>query len=69
MDDVVETNQICSQTKDLSTIQFGNMEHVVLLEHELLNPIIQERCFLVTFFDKITISMTSCSKVEEETDK
>jgi len=45
------------------------LEPVVLLEHGLLNPVTQERIFPVSFFNEITVNMTSCSKVEEKTDE
>ena len=37
LDDVVETNHISSQTRELCTFQFGDLEPVVLLEPRLLN--------------------------------
>jgi len=66
LDDVVNANHISSQTRELWTLHFGNLEHVVLLEPRLLNPNTQERSFLVTFLDRTTVNMTSCSEVEEE---
>jgi len=53
----------------LSTIQFGNVEPVVLLEIGLLNLVTQQRFFLVTIFNKITVNMTSCSDLKEGTDE
>ena len=53
----------------LSTIQFGSSEPIVLHQHGLLNPVKQEGFFLVSFCGKIIVNMTSCSEVEEETDK
>jgi len=59
------TNDISSQTRELLVIWFGNLELAALLENRLHNFIIQKRPAPVTFFDKITINMTSCSEVEE----
>ena len=44
-------------------------EYIILLKSGLLNPYMQERSFSVTLLDRITVNMTSCSEVEEETDK
>ena len=49
------------------TIQFGSLEPIVMHDHRLTNPITQEEFFLVSFFDKVIVNMTSCSTVEEET--
>jgi len=35
----------------------------------LLNPNIQERSFPITFFDRTTINIASCSEVEDDTDE
>jgi len=61
-DDAVETNYIFCITNGLSIIQFGGLEPVVLNE-----CITQEGFFPVIIFDKLTVNMTSCSEVEEET--
>jgi len=37
LDDVVEAHHVSSQARELCTLQFGNLEHVVLLEPWLLN--------------------------------
>jgi len=66
VDDIVKTNHISSQIKELSIIQFGSLELVVLQKHGLLNPITQEGFLTTNLFDKIIINMTTCSKVEEE---
>jgi len=42
------------------------LEPIDLLEHGLLNHITLEEFFLVGFFDKIMVNLTSCSEVEEE---
>ena len=68
-DDVVETNHISCQTRGLSLIQFRSLEPFVLHKYRLLNPIAQERSFLVNVFDKLLVNMTSCFKVEEESDE
>ena len=69
LDDVVETNHISSQTRELCTLQFGNLEAVVLLEPGSPNPIMQERSLSTTFVNRLTITMTSCSETEEEMDE
>ena len=38
LDDVVEANHVSSQTRELCTLQFGNLEPVVLFEPWLLSP-------------------------------
>jgi len=45
------------------------MEPVVVLDPGLLNANMQEKSFPVTFLDRTTVNMTSCFKVEEETDE
>jgi len=47
LDDVVEANHVSFQTRELCTLQFGNLEPVILLEPRLLNPNMQERSFLI----------------------
>jgi len=69
LDNVVKTNHIFFQTKRLSAIQFGSLEPAILYEHGIPNPSMQEGFFLVNVFDKPAANMTSCSEVEEETDK
>jgi len=68
-DDVVETNYVSFQIKELCAIQFGSLEPVVPLKHGLLSAGIQERSFPVTFFDRTIVNMTSYFEVEEETDE
>jgi len=63
LDDVVEANHVSSQTWDLYTLQFRNLELIVLFEPWLLNPNIQERSFPITFLNRITVNMTLCSEV------
>jgi len=50
----------------LCALLFANLKPIILLELALLNRNIQERSFLVTFLDRRTVNMTSCSEVEEE---
>ena len=69
LDDVVEVNHISSQTRELCTLQFGNLEPVVLFEPWLLSPNMQERSFLATFLNRTMINMISCFELEEETDE
>ena len=67
LDDVVESNHISCQTEDLSLIQFGRLEPVVLYEHRLPSPAMQEGFFTISIFDKLSIDITPCFEVEEET--
>jgi len=69
LDDVVEANYISSQTMELCTIQFGNLEPVVLLKPWFLSPNTKERLLSAAFLDKTIVNMTSCSVLEEETDE
>ena len=69
LDDVVESNHIFYKRRGLSIIQFGSLGPFVLHKHRLSNPITQEVFFLVIFFDKLALNMTSCSEVEEEIDE
>ena len=69
LDDVIEIDHISCQINGLFVIQFGRLELVVLQEHGLPNPIMQERFVPISIFDKLTINMTSCSQVEEETEE
>ena len=45
LDDVVETNHISCQTKGLPLIQFKSLEPIVLYEHGLPSPTMQEGFF------------------------
>jgi len=38
-------------------------------KHGLLNPSTQEGFFLVSFFNKLAVNLTSCFEVEEEIDE
>jgi len=69
LDDVVEANYVSAQTRELCTLQLGNLKPVVLFEPWLLSPNMEERSFLATFLGRITINMTSCSELEEETNE
>jgi len=69
LENVVEANHVSSQTRELRTLQFGNLEPVVIFEPWLLSPVMKEKSFLAAFLDRTTINMTSCSKLEEETDE
>ena len=51
LDEVVKKNHISALTKELSTIQFGSLGPIVLLEHGLSDPITLEGIFPLTFFD------------------
>ena len=66
---VVETNHISCQIRGLSLIQFKSLEAFVLHEHRLLHPGMHERSFPFNVFDKLAVNMTSCFKVEEESDE
>ena len=66
LEDLVETNHVFFQPRELCTLQFGNLEFVILLEPELLNSNMQERSFPVNFPEKTMVNMTLCSEVEEE---
>jgi len=68
LDDVVEANHVSSQTRELSTLQFRNLEPVVLFEPYLLSPGVKERTFSADFLDTTTVNMTSCLELEEEID-
>jgi len=69
LDDVVEVNHVSSQTRELYTLQFENLDPIVLFEPWLLSPNIKERSFSAAFLDRTTVNMTSCSELEEETDE
>ena len=68
-DDIVETNHVSSQTRELCTLQFGNLVPFILLEPGLPNPNMQGRSLPVTFLDRTMVNRTSCSEVEEEMDE
>jgi len=42
LDDVVEANHVSSQTKELCTLQFGNLDPVILFKPWLLSPDMKE---------------------------
>ena len=42
LDDIVEANHVSFQTRELCSLQFGNLEPVVLLEPWLLSPDMKE---------------------------
>jgi len=67
LDDVVEANHVSSQTRELCTLQFRKLELVVLFEPWFVSPNTKERSFSAAFLDRITVEMTSCSELEEET--
>ena len=69
LDDVVETNHISYRTRGLSLFQFGSLDPAILYEHGLTSPAAQGGFFPVSIFDKLTVNMTSCSKVKEEADE
>jgi len=47
LDDVVEKNHVSSQTRELCTLQFGNVELIVLFEPWMLSPDMKEMNALV----------------------
>jgi len=69
LDDAIKENHISSQMKDLCTLQFGNLELVVLFEPWLLSPNTEERSFSAASIYRTTVNMTSCSELEEEIDE
>jgi len=69
LDDIVKANHVSSQTRKLCTLQFGNLEPVVLFEPWLLSTDMKEKSFSVAFLDWTTVNMTLCSDLEEETDE
>ena len=69
LDDVVKANHVSSQRRELCPLQFGNLEPVIQFEPWLLSPNTEERSFSSAFLDRITVNMTSCSELEEETNK
>ena len=66
LNDAVETSHISCETKRVSLIQFKSLEPIVLYEHGLPSPTMQEGFFPTSIFDKLAVNMTSCSEVEEE---
>jgi len=66
---VVEANHVSSQIRELCTLQFGNLEPVVLSEPWLLSPNMEDGSFSAAFLHIIMVNMTSCSELEEETDE
>ena len=66
LDDVVEANHVSSQTRELLTLQFRNLEPVVLCEPWLLSPNMKDKTFPA---DRTTVNMTSYSELEEEIDE
>ena len=69
LDDVVEVNHASFQTRELCTIQFRNLEPVVLFGPWLLIPNMKETSFSDAFLNRTTVNMISCFELEEETDK
>ena len=60
LDDVIRANHVSSQSRELYTLQYGNLEPAVLFEPWLLNPGMKERIFSADFLDKTTVNMASC---------
>jgi len=54
LDDIVEANHVSSQIRELCTLQFRNLESVVLLKPWLLTPDMKGRSFSVDFLDRTT---------------
>jgi len=67
--DVVKANHVSSQIRELCTLQFGNLERVILFEPWLLSPNTKASSFSASFLDGTTVNMRSCSELEEETDE
>jgi len=65
VDDVIETNHIFSKIRNYPSFS-SKVWVVVLHKHGLFNPVTQEIFFLASFFDEITINITTCSEVEEK---
>ena len=56
MDDVVEANHVSSQTTEFCTLQFENLEPVILFEPWLLSPDMKERSFSAAFLDRTMVN-------------
>jgi len=69
LDDVVGANHIYSQTRELCTLHFGNLEPVVLFKPCLVSLDMKGKSFSVVFLDRTMVNMTSCSELEEEIDE
>ena len=69
LDNVVEVNHVSYQTRELCTLQFGNLEPVVLFEPWLLSPNMEERSFSAAFINRTMVNVPSCSELEDETNE
>jgi len=52
--------------KRSNTNKRQEIQHINLLDQELLVPVTLKEFFPVDFFDKVTVNMTSCYDMEDE---
>jgi len=69
LEDVVEQITFPPKQGSFCSLQFGNLEPVILFKPWLFSPDMKQRSFSAPFLDRTTFNMTSCSELEEEIDE